>query len=798
MSISCRYNASGFVLLAALVLLSFGLAGCGITSPFASSSSQPESVMLGGINGQAMGGNVPIAGGNVILWETDPATSGYGVTAHNIESTTTSNPGGTFSLASGYSCTNANDYLYITITGGDVSNGSGIINNNEVQIAALGSCATFSGNSTTQNNAWVNVNEVSTVAAAYALGNFMSVHAGGSAGQQLVYIGASAGNSATTGSCSGTGSSMTCSAAGLAHAFQNALNLTNSVGTASALPTGLANTVLAGNSLGSIPQAEIHAIANMLSSCTTSVGGVAGDGSACGNLFTYATPSGGTAPTDELSAVMDIAKNPRHSTSSLYGLIGTTPPFAPSLTVAPYDWSVAITYTGLGNLGSTSSSWGAASGTPYYPEWVALDANDNVYILSGSANTSSTTTGVGAGATMSAMTTAGVGLWANAPTVDGVGAAASCTAGTNCNTGCYPGFVALDTNGIVWNTYAPSSSKSCGAQIIGRTAATGGSSVYYMAQTIPYNTQGQSFAIALDRYNNLCYARDTTSGQTMGQCIPYTNTASTATTGHYNQSATVANSAAQYTFNGSTGSPVGTLNNVYNLVFDQYSNLYAASYSASVAGNLWIIPNQTPGSLPTYSTTANAYPEIPLVGTPNHSGAIGFDPNFYTNGILYAAAANGAWTKLTINPAPSATTTIAAATTCSTCTTSAVTAQNSATTPSGASAPFSGMVDGAGTFMYVNNTSSGSIWYSYTSTTASSFVSDAIATCYAPAGGSTCANLTGSGTPSTSTAGVHNLAIDSTGAMWVSAETPGNVVQILGFAAPVWPQLNYGIFGAKP
>jgi hypothetical protein len=39
---------------------------------------------------------------------------------------------------------------------------------------------------------------------------------------------------------------------------------------------------------------------------------------------------------------------------------------------------------------------------------------------------------------------------------------------------------------------------------------------------------------------------------------------------------------------------------------------------------------------------------------------------------------------------------------------------------------------------------------------------------------------------------------DSPGTAWVAASGSGDVVQILGSAAPLWPQLSYGVFATKP
>ena len=58
--------------------------------------------------------------------------------------TTTTGANGLFTFTTGYTCT-AGQYVYITASGGDLSNGNNVINNQEVQIAALGSCSNFVG-----------------------------------------------------------------------------------------------------------------------------------------------------------------------------------------------------------------------------------------------------------------------------------------------------------------------------------------------------------------------------------------------------------------------------------------------------------------------------------------------------------------------------------------------------------------------------------------------------------------------------------------------------------------------------
>jgi streptogramin lyase len=192
-------------------------------------------------------------------------------------------------------------------------------------VAGLGESCTASGFS----SIYVVVNEVSTIAAAFAGAGFAT--------------------DATHVSSSGS----TLAVKGVEDAYAAILNLAS-------VSTGVANSVSpGGNGNGTVPQAEVNTLANILAACVNSTGSTS---SACTTLFNNALSGGttGTPPTDTTTAALNIAHNPGANIANLCGLQTATSPFQPDLSCAaaslPNDFTIAITYTG----GGLSSPWGLA------------------------------------------------------------------------------------------------------------------------------------------------------------------------------------------------------------------------------------------------------------------------------------------------------------------------------------------------------------------------------------------------------------------------------------------------------
>lgn len=383
------------------------LAGCaGLSTSTPSAATLPGTPM----QGKMYGGQQPIAGAAIALYAA--STGGYGLANTNLLKTAvTTDAGGGFNITGDYSCT-AGQQMYIVGTGGNPGGG---VNANVALMAALGDCANLSASTD------IDMNEVTTVGSVFAMAPFMSGIAGVS-------------TSATNTS-------------GLAHAFASVNKLVNIASGSSpgpALPAG-----------ASAPSAQIYALADMLASCINSTGGVAGDDTACGRLFTLTTPVGGTAPTDTIRAALNIAQHPTANVSALYDLIPPGAPFAAQGSAAPQDWTLAVTYSAGGMHGPRSTVVDASGNV-----WIANAASNSVTVLAhtGTPVQGSPFTGNGLnGPTTIAIDTNGDAWVANTSgaTVSAFTASGSALGGSPFSAGnalSAPGALAFDAPGDLWIT----------------------------------------------------------------------------------------------------------------------------------------------------------------------------------------------------------------------------------------------------------------------------------------------------------------------------------------------------------
>jgi hypothetical protein len=329
------------------------LSGCAMTS------SGPSDSTISDVSGVVHGGQSPIQGASVVLYVTSVSLPGYYHAGVPI-GTATTDANGNFTISPSATSSNcpAGQYAYISSAGGYPSGSPALANNSTLMVAALGACANIS------SSTHVVINEVTTVAAAYALSGFMGTTANGAIYQ--ANVGASGSDNAVTGTST--------QAAGLGHAFLNAANLANYV-------TGTANSQTANITVGtttvngSVPLAEINSLGDILQAC---VNGATGN-SSCVKLFADTPSISGVAPINTLQAMIYLARNPAsaaamNGTTGLFSIVPSGgAAFQPQLAAAPPDWSLAIVYI---------------SATPLPAQYfIALDANDTAYAgASGSAN----------------------------------------------------------------------------------------------------------------------------------------------------------------------------------------------------------------------------------------------------------------------------------------------------------------------------------------------------------------------------------------------------------------------------
>ena len=288
------------------VCASVALTGCGSVPVTLADAAAGDVGTIFALKGSVYGGQQPISGAQITLWAAG-TTGSYGTGATSLLSGgyVTSGTNGSFSITGKYTCP-TNSMAYLVASGGNTGAG---VNSKAVLISALGSCSELSASS------YITVNEVTSVATVYALAQFM-----------------------TPGSTEiGTTST---NVTGMNNAFATVNNLVN-IASGTAL-----STTPAGN--GTVPQTNINTLANIMAACVNTTG----SGGVCSTLMSAATPPGGTAPSDTLSAMLDIALNPGQNVTTLYDLTTALGAFQPTLPGAPNDWTLSISYTGGGlNVG---------------------------------------------------------------------------------------------------------------------------------------------------------------------------------------------------------------------------------------------------------------------------------------------------------------------------------------------------------------------------------------------------------------------------------------------------------------
>jgi hypothetical protein len=284
----------------------FLAAACCLLAGCSGLSSLPDPSAVAGVplNGIVHGGQQPVSGAIVQLYAVGASGDGSAPTALLIP-TVHSDANGAFSITGLYTCPSSSTLVYITATGGNPGLAGGTNNAALAMMSALGACGTLSSSTVIQ------INEVTTVAAAAALAPFMTAP---------YNVGSSSAD-----------------AAGLSAAFTNAAAFAN-VTTGTSPGAGQAADATA--TTPGVPVSTIYTLANIVAACVNTAGGTASDTSTpCGKLFSLTG-----SPADTLSAIIALEKTPAaYDTASLYALASATGPFQPQLSAAPADFGISET-----------------------------------------------------------------------------------------------------------------------------------------------------------------------------------------------------------------------------------------------------------------------------------------------------------------------------------------------------------------------------------------------------------------------------------------------------------------------
>ena len=686
------------------------VAGCSNSQFLSTPDNSP--ILAAAMTGKVHGGQQPISGASVQLWAA--GASGYGSAATKLGSSVSTGSDGTFSLGA-YTCPTPGTLTYITASGGNPGLASA---NSSIMLAeALGPCSGLN------SGTFIAMDEVTTAATAYALGQYFTPAVGGpSTGDSFGAPNTTQAQAGITNAF-GTVNNLVCGVSNNTVCGTGAASATGNAVTTAILPVGctIPGTV-ASPCVTMTPEAtKLNTVADILAACVNSLG-VSDPGGACTTLFNGVVTTSGTKPTDTLQAAVYMSLNPTSTNASgsttnlaaLYALVTGTAPYV-GASVQPTDWTIGIQYTDQ-----------TAATFLLTPQNLAVDSTGNVWVVNGTAP-----------ASLVELSPTGVPL---------VNALTSSTAGSGLNT-FSPRNMAIDTNNNVWVTTSTSA-----ANIFEWFPATSTFSTT--------TTSKSSYGIAIDGNNNVYVGSASTSSHfeiyeyplgNIAQPVVYpiaTSTPGTAGTNGTNgfvlpQYMAVDTTGNVWMTNGtaSTGSSVNQLVRLSNIDISS-CNGYSGTYPC-----------------PTGGTTGSGLPTSPTTNT-----FTAFNPVTMATPFALAANTNGIWT------ANSTTGT-------NTITNVSNSGATGATYPSASgaiSSPRYLAVDGAGNIWAPNHGGSGTAISEFSSSgavlsTVNSGVAPFQATGYVHPGLASC--LQG--------------AIDPSGNVWVANNTTtAGVFELVGAAAP--------------
>jgi len=630
----------------------------------------------------------PISGATVLLFAA--SVKGYGSQAQLLALTTTSADGrGNFqftndpthvnaltNISATYSCPSytfnspdgttsitADSLIYLIAIAGDTVDATGTAHNNKhsILMAALGDCQSLVGHEPS-----VIMNAVTTVASVYALAPYINPNypdttyngtygyfAGGGLGAATTYM--TNYGTEVRGGYTATGSKKSVATLplgyiGMRNAFSTVSRLVN-LTTGSAVQSFTQTAAVTGGTVtvtGTPEFAKLNSLADAMTSCIyTSDDQYGNPSNACTTLFSYATGSGdtGTAygPTANLPATSDTLQfayysainpvggqgfaTPSSRVNGIYALATPTADFQPTITAAPTDWTLSITYNSTSTCGSSTTPAPFFSASPGY---VSTDLSGGVTLANAAASANTLVALDNTGAPTSCQfgnlaTPGGTALdaagnaWLSVPSAATIYRSSAGLPLTVPTTGITPYGLAFDATGNLFtaggttgNIYtlpgaqtavlAPTASPAFGYSFepVYSLALDNAGDIYTVGNTNPggalvaLNTGGTytvhaftgsstllaPFAVAVDQYGGLV-------------------TASTAQSGVYNSDADYITYSASSGFtiypgsSGSSGSPGGLSN--------------ATAVAVDGAGNMWFGNSQPAATYTSNAQTLNLF-----------------------------------------------------------------------------------------------------------------------------------------------------------------------------------------------
>jgi Chitobiase/beta-hexosaminidase C-terminal domain len=250
------------------------------------------------VHGSVQGGQHPISGSTIQVYSA--GTTGRASSALPLLSQPThSDSNGNFSLT--IACPSGTSQLYITAREGNPGSGPGVVNPAIALMAALGSCDEL----TTSPS--VTVNEVTTVGSIWPLASYMS---------SATLLGYSPGDRSFSAAVT---------------LVQQLVDASHGTSPGQGVPQGYV-----------VQTAKLDSLADLLDACVNSFGGTAGDGSACGLLFSLGAVHNATPPTDTLQAALLIAQAPDANVTNIFNLVPGGGAYQPTISASPVDWSLPL------------------------------------------------------------------------------------------------------------------------------------------------------------------------------------------------------------------------------------------------------------------------------------------------------------------------------------------------------------------------------------------------------------------------------------------------------------------------